>query len=211
VTMPVEVNIGAVFGRYTVVGNTRSGDGHQKLLVSCSCGSSPRPVRAYYLRNGLRQSCGCLSRERQTIHGASKTPEYHAWTAAVRRTQNPSNAEYPNYGGRGIKMAPEFVADFHAFLSEVGLRPARGYSIDRIDNNRGYEPGNIRWATMTEQSRNRRSTKLTAATAQNIRETQGCAAEIARNYGVSSGTVLDIRKGRKWKDAAVEAARQVAK
>lgn len=92
-----------------------------------------------------------------TKHGMSGTPEYEAWRAILKRCNNPRHPAYANYGGRGIKMAPEWERDFPAFLRAVGLKPDPSYSIDRIDNDGGYCPGNVRWVDGKTQNRNRRS------------------------------------------------------
>ena len=87
--------------------------------------------------------------------GLAHTPEYRSWYEARRRTIDPSCPSWHNYGGRGIRMCPEWLDDFAAFLAHVGPRPA-GTSIDRIDNDGDYRPGNVRWATPVEQGLNRR-------------------------------------------------------
>jgi len=109
-------------------------------------------------------SCGCFkadrAREINTIHGhASKgrhTPEYRAWGQAKERCGNKNNKGYPGYGGRGIKMHEPWLKDFAAFFDHVGPKPSRLHSLDRIDNEQGYKPGNLRWATKSEQINNRR-------------------------------------------------------
>lgn len=94
-------------------------------------------------------------------HGLTHTPEFHAWTALKGRCLNPRNGSYHRYGGRGIKVSPLWVDDFMRFLSDVGLRPSPKHSIDRYPDNDGdYEPGNVRWATVMEQSRNRSTNRL---------------------------------------------------
>src|SRR5689334_10623070 len=92
-------------------------------------------------------------------HGESckGSPEYHIWKAMKERCLNPNNAAYHNYGGRGITVCTEWAEFYPAFLRDVGRRPARGYTLDRIDNDKGYEPGNVEWRTAREQARNRRT------------------------------------------------------
>jgi len=81
--------------------------------------------------------------------------ENHAWRDMRRRCNNPKHADYPLYGARGVKVCERWQK-FDNFIADMGPRPGKGYSIDRINNNGDYEPGNCKWATATEQSRNRR-------------------------------------------------------
>lgn len=83
-----------------------------------------------------------------------KPPEYNAWCSMRQRCNNPRCEPYPRYGGRGIRVAPEWD-DFEQFVKDVGPRPSFRHSLDRIDNNGHYEPGNVRWATKWVQNRNR--------------------------------------------------------
>ena len=85
----------------------------------------------------------------------SRNPAYNVWQQIKARCLNPRNKNYPEYGARGITMYPEWVSSFPAFLGAVGPRPSPKHSIDRIDGTRGYVPGNVRWATASEQARNR--------------------------------------------------------
>jgi hypothetical protein len=149
------LEIGEVVGRLTLLSETRKPGARGRFYnCRCECG---REVLAYagHLKAGSRKTCGCVRPAHRT-HGMARTPEYKAWDGARARCTNPKNRKYPLYGGRGITMDPAWLKSFAAFFAEVGLRPSPGHSLDRIDNDRGYEPGNVQWRTATEQNRNRR-------------------------------------------------------
>jgi len=109
------------------------------------------------VKSGGTKSCGCLRRERNTTHGQADTPEYRAWLACRNRCNNPNDKGYANYGGRGITVCERWDS-LETFLADMGPRP-KGGSLDREDNELGYSPENCRWATNSEQSRNRRSNR----------------------------------------------------
>lgn len=88
-------------------------------------------------------------------HGRSRMPEYFAWKNVIYRCTNPSSSVYKYYGGRGIAVCDRWK-DFDNFLADVGPRPSVKHSIDRIDNDGNYEPGNVRWATKKVQMNNKR-------------------------------------------------------
>lgn len=98
-----------------------------------------------------------------TKHGCKRkgecSPEYRVWMKMRSRCNNPNVPAYPRYGGRGVRVCPQWD-DFSVFLADMGGKPSRWHSIDRIDNEKGYEPGNCRWATMKQQQRNRSSNRL---------------------------------------------------
>lgn len=113
----------------------------------------------HQVRYGNTRSCGCLSRsmarERMTKHGDSGHPLYGVWRSMVSRCENSGHPQFHVYGGRGISVCAKWRDSFAEFAEYMGDRP-EGTSVDRIDNDRGYEPGNVRWATPREQARNRR-------------------------------------------------------
>lgn len=164
------LNTGDRFGRLVVVGEVTPppNDYNKKWLVKCDCGNT-RLVREWSIRKGGSTSCGCFANELRRLrktnfkHGHVKqgkpSPEYVAWGHMRARCSRPNHSEFHNYGGRGISVCERWQ-EFGAFIADVGLRPSPKHSLDRIDNNGNYEPGNVRWATNKEQSRNTRRVKL---------------------------------------------------
>ena len=135
----------------------RTADKHIIGLYRCACGAEVRVAQSR-VRNGYTKSCGCLAREessrRAKTHGMKGSPEYRSWAAILNRCRNERSKDYPRYGGAGIDVCDEWAKSFEAFYSHVGPRPS-GTTIDRINGAQGYEPGNVRWATNTEQARNK--------------------------------------------------------
>ena len=137
---------------------------------ACDCGKAAL-VRGDHLTGGRIQSCGCLSAEltttRNATHGHARattvgqSPTYRSWADMVKRTTNPRTRRWADYGGRGITVCDRW-RDFAAFLADMGERPP-GRTLDRINNDGNYEPGNCRWATPSEQAFNRRPRKAAAA------------------------------------------------
>lgn len=151
---------GKKFGRLLAEERTHvlsSGVKKSAYRCLCDCGNSTVVMRNSLIQ-GNTKSCGCLRidgpSETRSTHKKSGTPEYKIWAAIKRRCFNEKSNCFQYYGGRGIVMCQEWSDDFVKFLDHIGPRPSLGHSVDRIDNDRGYEPGNVRWATKYQQSRN---------------------------------------------------------
>lgn len=156
---------GKRFGRILVTGRAGSSAcGTATWHCVCDCGREC-VVEGAKLRKGNTKSCGCLrdekSRERRLTHGRSGTRLYAVWKMMVQRCYNPSNKNFNRYGGRGIEMDPAWRYDYDAFCKwsmENGYdpdAPVQKCTIDRIDNEKGYGPGNCRWVDMKVQNNNR--------------------------------------------------------
>lgn len=146
--------IGLRFNRLLVVG-VRRRNGTNVLECKCDCGNTS----IQELGNIRRvMSCGCF-RDEGWRHGdckrSEKAPEYAIWVSMIQRCTNKRCAAYKLYGARGITVARRWY-DYRNFIADVGERPSEDLSLERIDNDKGYEPGNVRWATTHDQNRNRR-------------------------------------------------------
>lgn len=158
---------GRKFNRLTALGPVYiSKYGRYVWHCLCDCGIEV-DVAGECLRSGATQSCGCLHRERTSnanrTHGLGSHPLYATWESMLYRCNNPASKHYPRYGGRGIGVCDEWQSDPQAFIDYVYSLPdcnAEGYTLDRIDNNSGYSPGNMRWASKKTQQRNTRSNRL---------------------------------------------------
>jgi hypothetical protein len=156
---------GVRFGRLTATELVRV-NGVRGWLCVCDCGNTVE-LETERLRMGTTRSCGCIRREMAAklwrfappnpgTHGLSELPEYAVWSAMRQRCINPSDKSFKWYGARGIVVCTRWLVSFEAFIADMGRRPTRKHSIDRIDNDGNYEPGNCRWTTASVQANNKR-------------------------------------------------------
>ncbi len=223
--MPALIDLtGQQFGRWTALTKVEHPGQHAFWKCRCECGTVSA-VRATILRNGRSLSCGCLQREitsaRKTTHGGSGSapnpdPLYLTWQTIKKRCFNPRHLAYHRYGGRGITMHPAWRDSFEAFrtdlLAAIGPRPAgatsRGrpiYTLDRKDNDGNYEPGNLRWATNTQQMQNSSINKVDAETVAELRRRflpgrRGNRKALADEFGILPSLVTTVVTGKTWRN-----------
>lgn len=187
---------GKTFGFWTVIERTDINPKRIYFLCKCACGTE-KPVRLEGLLNGRSKSCGCDEyKQRSVIHGQSYNKLYGVWKQMRYRCYQPNNPYYKWYGARGIKVCDRWRKSVAAFIEDMGPRPPGG-TIERINNDGNYEPGNCRWATQQEQCCNTRQTILI--------EHEGKTQPMkhwARELGISYAVVQRrVRNGQTHKQA----------
>ena len=152
--------VGLTFNRLTVTSRSKTLNSQIYWLCRCICGNEVE-VRHGNLISGNTRSCGCAKLASVRTHGKSKTPEWNTWVYMKQRCLNPKDPSFRYYGGRGIIIHPPWIESFTEFLAYVGQKPGPEYSLDRIDPDKSYVPGNVRWATPVQQFENRKFRGMT--------------------------------------------------
>jgi hypothetical protein len=179
-----------VFGRWTVLGFSHVERQYYRYWIcECACGKD-RDVQERYLLSGRSKSCGCGAGMKNRRHGLSNNKVHKAWRQMWGRCTRKHQADYSFYGGRGIRVCERWKT-FELFLEDVGMPPTQKHSLDRVNNNGNYEPGNCRWATHTQQVRNTRQTIMLT-----LGERTMAAGDWADELGINSRTIKSrIRYG----------------
>lgn len=197
--MTPKVAVGLRFGRMVVIERTVLTK-RARWLMRCDCGVV-KEVSSTSLLTGNSNSCGCIRKEillvRNIRHGMSKDRLYSVWASMIERCTAPRSKAYPNYGGRGITVCDRW-RDYQTFKQDVGERPSPKHSLDRINNDLGYSPENVRWAVPAIQSRNTRRTKLIT-----YKGRTQCLQDWSRELGIGRWTLNDrlYTKGMSVSDA----------
>lgn len=181
---------GRVFGRWTVLGFAGVTTNHDsRWSVRCACGTTKQAL-GRNISSGKSKSCGCLSSEllveRSIKHNMTKTPEFRSWRAMWERCTDPNNKRFHLYKDR---TPPPEWRSFEVFYAELGPKPSSKHSVERIDNGKPYGPGNCRWATAAEQSRNT-TTNVWVLTPDGRREVLVDACKLV---GINYGNVCQQR------------------
>lgn len=162
-------------------------------FCTCECGGSIILSRNDLVNTKI-VSCGCASKKtrRDEYHGMTNSSEYASWQSMKDRCTNPNSKHYKNYGARGIKVCDEWIDSFDQFYADMGKRPSRKHSLERIDNERGYEPSNCKWEIRAVQNRNKRTNRLIK-----WRGKEQCLLDWAKELDISIKTLSNriVRSG----------------
>ena len=186
--MPKFIDLtGKRFGRLIVLRYVdKDTQRNSRWLCMCDC-NKEKVVRGNNLKSGVTKSCGCLSiektKQRSTKHGHYMSITYQSWECMNQRCNNLNYKQYKDYGGRGIKICARWK-NFSNFLEDMGERPTNKYSLDRIDNDGNYCKENCRWATRTEQQRNRQDNRLISFDNKML-----CPIEWSEKTGIAEKTI----------------------
>lgn len=191
--------VGQRFGRLLVIQQAECPSSRSRRTTfwrcRCDCGNIV-DISSDSLRRGSTQSCGCLRKEmlaqRNKSHGMRDNALYSTWSGMIQRCTDTNTDKYPVYGGRGIRVCAEWRRDFklfHDYVSQLSDYGKKGYTLDRIDNDGNYEPGNIRWASPATQARNQHSNRMITHNG----KTQ-CLRDWANELGINERTLASRLK-----------------
>jgi len=192
---------GQVSGKLTVLRRVERPEGSTDTsahwLCKCTCGRE-RIVSRKKMRSGANIGCGCG--RNAPIHGKAGSAEYKCWVDMLQRCLNHKNSSYANYGGRGIKVAESWFK-FEDFYADMGDLPGPGYTIERVDVNGNYEPGNCIWLPKALQAHNKRNTVLTVDLVRNLRRAKKNGEKVrswARRHGISETACYQASLKQSW-------------
>ncbi len=194
--MPAKLNlIGHTYGRLFVFAEAppsfAGGNPRRRSWVRCRCGNELIAHNSH-LTGGHTTSCGCFFRERLVKHALSRSRIYKIRQGMIQRCTNPKGEQFYLYGGRGITVCDRWMLSFEAFLDDMG-QGKRGWTLERVNNDGNYEPGNCVWATNAHQQRNKRTNHIVT-----FRGKTACVTELAELYGAVDRTVILVRLNLGW-------------
>lgn len=183
---------GRTFCRLNVLSRAKNRNGRTAWLCLCSCGNM-KIISGDTLIRKHTMSCGCLNKHLSAIrfitHGHTKlgnrTKAYNVWAGMIQRCTNTKKPNYSRYGGRNIAVCERWLHSFENFYADMGDPPTPQHSIDRIDNDGNYEPGNCRWATQKMQCRNRHGNKILSHDGRDL-----CVADWVDIIGINKNTLF---------------------
>lgn len=192
--------IGKRFGRLVVVEFERKYKSENRWKCLCDCGNECSRSTSN-LREKRDHSCRCWGFEKSAVavvkHGLHKSAEYNAYHAMKGRCYREKDAEFKRYGGRGIKVCDRWLESFDNFFADMGAKPGKDFSLDRIDYNGNYEPSNCRWADALTQSNNTRRNKIHV-----LDGIEATMAQHCRRTGANRHTVAHrLKKGMTIEEA----------
>lgn len=208
----MENQIGKVYGRLTILAEAESSESseratrhrrNRRFLVRCCCeAATEKVVLLESLRSKRTTSCGCAQKDavsqKSKTHGLSRHPLYSTWLLMIHRCENPKTENYASYGGRGIQVSESWKM-LENFVNDMYPTYKFGLTLDRKDNNLGYSKENCRWATPTEQGRNKRNNRNIT-----VNGTTKCVTAWCEELGLKVSTVLMRLKSGKTPEQALQ-------